>query len=170
GPARPPRARTSSARRPRAPCSSRGSSRTRALPRLQTGVVPGPNMPGIPGSRLPPIRGYQRPRTPEQCGALVADASCLPIVGILQRVALATESKAYEAFAERIGEYWDLYKIYWLLGWDQRTMMPPGGAAARADQLATVTRIMYERLTADEVGELLEELHDHQESLGYNSD
>jgi carboxypeptidase Taq len=88
----------------------------------------------------------------------------------LQRVALATESKAYEAFAERIGEYWDLYKIYWLLGWDQRTMMPPGGAAARADQLATVTRIMYERLTADEVGELLEELRDYEESLDYGSD
>src|SRR5206468_12602578 len=77
---------------------------------------------------------------------------------------------AYAAFAARIAEYWDLFKVYWLLGWDQRTMMPPGGAAARADQLATVTRVMYERLTADEVGELLAELRGYEESLDYDSD
>ena len=83
---------------------------------------------------------------------------------------MATENKAYDAFAGRIGEFWDLFKVYWLLGWDQRTMMPPGGAAARADQLGTVTRVMYERLTSDEVGELLEELRDYEESLDYDSD
>jgi carboxypeptidase Taq len=39
--------------------------------------------------------------------------------------------------------------------WDSRVSMPPEGAAARADVLATLTRITHERFVADEVGELL---------------
>jgi carboxypeptidase Taq len=35
-------------------------------------------------------------------------------------------------------------------------MMPPAGVRARADQLATLERLLHERLTADEVGEWLE--------------
>jgi carboxypeptidase Taq len=85
-------------------------------------------------------------------------------------VAVATENETYDAFAGRVAEFWDLFKVYWLLDWDQRTMMPPGGAAARADQLATVTTVMYERLTSAEIGDLLEELRDYEESLDYDSD
>jgi carboxypeptidase Taq len=85
-------------------------------------------------------------------------------------VAVATENETYDAFAGRVGQFWDLYKVYLLLQWDERTMMPPGGAAARAEQLATVTTVMYERLTSDDVGELLEELRDYEQSLDYDSD
>jgi carboxypeptidase Taq len=42
--------------------------------------------------------------------------------------------------------------------WDSRVSMPPEGAAARADVLATLTRITHERFVADEVGELLDAL------------
>ena len=43
-----------------------------------------------------------------------------------------------------------------LLGWDQQTYMPPRGAAARAEQLATLGRLAHEALISDEIGELLE--------------
>ncbi len=43
-----------------------------------------------------------------------------------------------------------------LLGWDQQIYMPAGGAAARAEQLATLGRLSHEMLTVSEIGELLE--------------
>ncbi|MCB0191162.1 MAG: carboxypeptidase M32 [Anaerolineae bacterium] len=45
-----------------------------------------------------------------------------------------------------------------VLGWDQQTYMPPGGAAARAEQLSTLSKISHELFTADEIGELLSDL------------
>jgi len=44
-----------------------------------------------------------------------------------------------------------------LLGWDQETTMPPGGAVHRAKQLALLARLGHERLASDEVGALLGE-------------
>ena len=43
--------------------------------------------------------------------------------------------------------------------------MPPGGAAARADQLATLVRVKHYRLAADEIGRLVDELSGYEESL-----
>ncbi len=45
-----------------------------------------------------------------------------------------------------------------VLGWDQQVYMPPGGAEARAEQLATLSRLAHEMFTTDEIGQLLEEL------------
>ncbi len=42
-----------------------------------------------------------------------------------------------------------------LLGWDQRTYMPPGGAQSRGEQLATLNRLAHEMLTSPKTGELL---------------
>jgi len=47
-----------------------------------------------------------------------------------------------------------------LLNWDQQVYMPPGGAAARAEQIATLDKIAHEMFTTDEIGELLSELSD----------
>ena len=49
-------------------------------------------------------------------------------------------------------------------------MMPPAGTAHRADQLATVLRIMHERFTDPEVGRWLDELHPLEDSLEPDSD
>ncbi|UJA20755.1 carboxypeptidase M32 [Thermoleophilia bacterium SCSIO 60948] len=57
-----------------------------------------------------------------------------------------------------LGEISDLGRARALLAWDERTGMPPGGAPARAEQLATLTRVRHERLTAPRLGELLAEL------------
>ena len=42
-----------------------------------------------------------------------------------------------------------------LLSWDQETYMPPGGGAARADQLATLHGLAHDRLVAPDVEALL---------------
>jgi carboxypeptidase Taq len=43
-----------------------------------------------------------------------------------------------------------------VLGWDERTMMPPAGAAARAQVMGTLARVRHQRFASDEVGELIE--------------
>jgi carboxypeptidase Taq len=58
----------------------------------------------------------------------------------------------------RLGEISDLRKASAMLGWDQQTYMPPGGAAARAEQLATLNKTSHDWFIADEVGDLLEAL------------
>ncbi|MCI0722991.1 MAG: carboxypeptidase M32 [Acidobacteria bacterium] len=61
-----------------------------------------------------------------------------------------------EELKERLGVVSDLNGAASVLGWDQQTYMPPGGAAARAEQLATLGRLAHEALISDQVGELLE--------------
>ena len=62
----------------------------------------------------------------------------------------------YTELRERLAEVHDLDRACAVLTWDERTKMPPGGAAARADQLATLVRVKHYRLMADEIGLLLE--------------
>ena len=65
---------------------------------------------------------------------------------------------ALEALRERLGELSDLVELERLAAWDQRTMMPPGGAEARARQLATLERLSHARGTDDALGAWLDEL------------
>jgi carboxypeptidase Taq len=75
----------------------------------------------------------------------------------------------FDRLRERLAEVNDLTKAATLLLWDQRVMMPPGGAEARAEALGTVSRLAQERFTDDEVGRLLEELRGLEESSDYDS-
>ena len=43
-----------------------------------------------------------------------------------------------------------------VLGWDQQTYMPPGGAEARAAQLTALASVIHEKATGDESARLLE--------------
>jgi carboxypeptidase Taq len=74
-----------------------------------------------------------------------------------------------ERLKQRLAESNDLTKAATLLFWDQRVMMPPGGAAARAEVVATVTRLAQERFVTDEIGQLLEDLRGLEESSDYDS-
>jgi carboxypeptidase Taq len=65
---------------------------------------------------------------------------------------------ALEALHERLAELVDLTSLSRLTGWDQRTMMPPGGAQARAHQLATLERLTHARATGEDVGAWLDEV------------
>lgn len=42
-----------------------------------------------------------------------------------------------------------------VLGWDQQTYMPPGGAEARAAQLTALASVIHEKATGDESARLL---------------
>jgi len=75
----------------------------------------------------------------------------------------------FDRLRERLAEVNDLIKAATLLLWDQRVKMPPGGAAGRAEALATVSRLAQERFIDDEVGKLLEELRGLEESSDYDS-
>jgi carboxypeptidase Taq len=70
---------------------------------------------------------------------------------------------------ERLAEVSGLTKAATLLVWDQRVMMPPGGAEARADALGTVSRLAQQRFIDDEIGRLLDELRGLEESSDYDS-
>jgi len=70
----------------------------------------------------------------------------------------------------RLTEVYDLRAASAVLQWDQTTYMPPGGAAARARQLATLARLSHERLLDPEIGRLLEALQPYEKDLPYDSD
>src|SRR5512135_490271 len=57
----------------------------------------------------------------------------------------------------RLAEISDLNHVSSLVGWDQQTYMPPGGSAARAEQSATLQKIVHQMFIADETGRLLDE-------------
>ena len=59
---------------------------------------------------------------------------------------------------ELLGEVSDLGKAAAVLGWDQQVNMPPLGAEGRGQQLATLSKIIQEKFTSDEVGKLLDDL------------
>ncbi len=64
---------------------------------------------------------------------------------------------AYQQLEARFRRLGALDEAIGLLNWDGATMMPPGGAATRAEQLVTLSRLAHEQLTAAEVGDLLAE-------------
>ncbi len=65
----------------------------------------------------------------------------------------------------RYGEYADLKASLAVLSWDQEVYMPPKGAAARGQQLATLSGLAHRLLTAPEMGALLHELDEQRDRL-----
>jgi carboxypeptidase Taq len=78
--------------------------------------------------------------------------------------------KKLEALKNRLLEIDDLNSVSALLYWDQSTKMPPGGAAARGRQLATLGRLAHEKFVDPAIGKLLDDLQPYEESLPYDSD
>ena len=62
---------------------------------------------------------------------------------------------AYEALKDRFARLSALGGAQAVLHWDRATMMPEGGAEARAEQQAVLSLIAHETLTAPETGELI---------------
>ncbi|MBI5095553.1 MAG: carboxypeptidase M32 [Candidatus Hydrogenedentes bacterium] len=69
---------------------------------------------------------------------------------------------------QKLGEIADVNSAIALLQWDQETYMPPKGANARGQQLATLSALSHRLLTAPELGILLEQLR--QRSTGLDPD
>lgn len=79
------------------------------------------------------------------------------------------ETKLQE-LKHRLREIGDLGAAGALLGWDQATYMPTGGAAARARQGAILHRLSHERSVDPALGRLIDELLPYAESLPRDTD
>jgi carboxypeptidase Taq len=66
--------------------------------------------------------------------------------------------RTIERLRARCAELADLEALLMLARWDQQVMMPAAGGAARALQLATLTKLAHELATSDEIGAWLNEL------------
>jgi carboxypeptidase Taq len=77
---------------------------------------------------------------------------------------------ALDQLKQRLAELSDLERTLGVLGWDQRTMMPPQGAAARAEASATLSGLIHERFVSDETGRLLDAAGPEVSGLAPDSD
>jgi carboxypeptidase Taq len=75
-----------------------------------------------------------------------------------------------QALKQRLIEVNDLNNAGAVLNWDQLTYMPPGGAAARGRQTATLGKIAQDLATDPAIGKLLDELAPYEADLPYDSD
>lgn len=66
--------------------------------------------------------------------------------------------QAYEELCKTLKEIALLNSCAGLLGWDQRTYMPRGGSAHRADQLGLIAGMTHEKFTSPRIGELLSQV------------
>jgi carboxypeptidase Taq len=78
-------------------------------------------------------------------------------------------NEKFQRLRDLLAQVSDLENAAHVLGWDQETYMPPEGAEARAQQLATLSRLAHEFFTSDEIGELLDALEPQVRDLPYDS-
>ena len=76
---------------------------------------------------------------------------------MLPPAAVPNLPEAYGRLERRFHDICVLADTLRLLRWDQATMMPPQGAAARSEQVARIEAMRHEQLTAPELSGLLEE-------------
>jgi carboxypeptidase Taq len=74
-----------------------------------------------------------------------------------------------QTLKEKLAEIRDLDMAGAVLGWDQFTNMPPGGAEARGRQVGTLARFSQERTIDPALGQLIEDLLPLADSLPYDS-
>lgn len=80
------------------------------------------------------------------------------------------EKETLQALKDRLREVSDLESALAVLGWDQMTYMPPGGAAARGRQMSTLGELAHAKSIDPALGKLLEDLRPVEERLPYDSD
>ncbi len=79
-------------------------------------------------------------------------------------------SSARSELLTRLHEIDDLSAAAAVLNWDQSTYMPPGGAAARARQSATLRTLAHTRLTDPAIGRLLDAMQPAVDAGSYDDD
>ena len=67
---------------------------------------------------------------------------------------------AYDRLEARFRRIAGVEQATAMLDWDAAAMMPAGGAAARAEQLATLKLVLHEQLVAADVADLLDRAED----------
>ena len=66
---------------------------------------------------------------------------------------------------QRLSEIYDLNAAGSVLGWDEATYMPTGGAVARGRQIAMLRRLAHERFVDPALGRLLDRLEPRADKL-----
>lgn len=78
-----------------------------------------------------------------------------------------------DAYQELVGELQQaalLGSCAALLGWDEQTYLPPGGAEHRANQLSLLAGMRHEKATSSRIGELLQRIEQDSEALANDAD
>ena len=83
---------------------------------------------------------------------------------------MATAQQSYDALIRELREISLLGSVNSVLGWDERTQMPPAGAEHRAAQSSLLARMIHERFTSPRVDELLQEVETSDLVLDPESD
>ncbi len=113
--------------------------------------------------RNPPAPCHARPTTISSysltwfgLAATLAVTYALFVRKALRRMNAAADT-AYARLQDRFARIATLHEASAMLGWDAAAMMPPGGAAARGDQLAVLAGLAHGQLTAPSVADDLDE-------------
>ena len=75
-------------------------------------------------------------------------------------MAITVGTEPLDELRARLAPLADLRGLLELLQFDQETVMPPAGAAARAEQVATVSGLVHDGMADPRIAELLDELGD----------
>lgn len=75
-----------------------------------------------------------------------------------------------EELKKHLYRVFDIRSAASLLEWDQQILMPAGGAAARGEQVATLSALAHEIATSEETGRLLEAAEAEVTEMAYDSD
>ena len=83
---------------------------------------------------------------------------------------MADAQQSYESLVRELKEIALLASVASVLGWDERTQMPPKGAEHRSAQASLLARMVHERLTSPRVSDLLAEIEASPLARGPSSD
>ncbi len=75
-----------------------------------------------------------------------------------------------DALQDHLAEIKALSEAAAVLGWDQQTYLPPGGASSRAAQMEALSKVIHEKMTGPDTRRLLEAAESAAQSAGPDSD
>lgn len=76
----------------------------------------------------------------------------------------------FETLRNLLGDVYDLNAAMAVLGWDQQTFMPSGGAEERGNAMSTLARVAHSAATSDELQKCLELCQKEAEDMPADSD
>lgn len=79
-------------------------------------------------------------------------------------------TQSIQALKARLTDIAHLHRAAAVLEWDMQTYMPPGGAPARADQMALLSKVAHEQFVSPETGQLLEKAEAEAQGMASDSD
>ena len=75
----------------------------------------------------------------------------------------------HESLLKKVYEIHDLNKALSLLSWDKEVNMPPGGITSRVQQMTTLSRLIHQKTTSAEIGDLIEAAATELNGADYDS-